>query len=58
MTQAEGLALEAERSLGRRPLRRTDLLAQRGLDESGLITFWDEKSVISQMTDYAGVRIL
>jgi hypothetical protein len=29
MTQAEGLALEAERSLGRRPLRRTDLLAQR-----------------------------
>ncbi len=29
MTQAEGLALEAERSLGRRPMRRTDLLAQR-----------------------------
>jgi hypothetical protein len=29
MTQAEGLALEAERSLGRRPMRHTDLLAQR-----------------------------
>ena len=29
ITQAEGLALEAERSLGRRPMRRTDLLAQR-----------------------------
>ncbi len=29
MTQAEGLALEAERSLGRHPMRRTDLLAQR-----------------------------
>jgi len=29
MTQAEGLALEAERSLGRCPMRRTDLLAQR-----------------------------
>jgi hypothetical protein len=29
VTQAEGLALEAERRLGRRPLRRTDLLAQR-----------------------------
>jgi len=29
VTQAEGLALEAERSLGRRPMRRTDLLAQR-----------------------------
>jgi hypothetical protein len=29
MTQAEGLALEAERSLGRRPMRRTDLLAER-----------------------------
>jgi hypothetical protein len=29
MTQAEGLALEAERSLGRGPMRRTDLLAQR-----------------------------
>jgi hypothetical protein len=29
MTQAEALALEAERRLGRRPLRRTDLLAQR-----------------------------
>lgn len=28
-TQAEALALEAERRLGRRPLRRTDLLAQR-----------------------------
>jgi len=28
-TQAEELALEAERRLGRRPLRRTDLLAQR-----------------------------
>ena len=27
-TQAEALALEAERRLGRRPLRRTDLLAQ------------------------------
>ncbi len=29
ITQAEGLALEAERSLRRRPMRRTDLLAQR-----------------------------
>jgi hypothetical protein len=29
ITQAEGLALEAERRLGRRPLRRTDLLEQR-----------------------------
>lgn len=29
ISQAEGLALEAERSLGRRPMRRTDLLAQR-----------------------------
>ena len=29
VTQAEGLALEAERRLMRRPLRRTDLLAQR-----------------------------
>ena len=29
VTQAEGLALEAERRLGRRPLRRTDLLTQR-----------------------------
>ena len=29
ITQAEGLALEAERSLGRRPKRRTDLLSQR-----------------------------
>jgi len=29
ITQAEGLALEAERSLGRRPMRRTNLLAQR-----------------------------
>lgn len=29
ITQAEGLALEAERSLGRRPIRRTDLLTQR-----------------------------
>ena len=29
ITQAEGLASEAERSLGRRPMRRTDLLAQR-----------------------------
>lgn len=29
MTQAEGLALEAERRLGRRPLRRTDLLLIR-----------------------------
>jgi len=29
VTQAEGLALEAERRLGRRPIRRTDLLAQR-----------------------------
>jgi hypothetical protein len=29
VTQAEGLALEAERRLGRRPLRRTDLLVQR-----------------------------
>jgi hypothetical protein len=29
VTQAEGLALEAERRLGRRPLRRTDLLAER-----------------------------
>ena len=29
ITQAEGLALEAERSLGRRPMRRTDLLSQR-----------------------------
>ena len=29
ITQAEELALEAERSLGRRPMRRTDLLAQR-----------------------------
>jgi hypothetical protein len=29
ITQAEGLVLEAERSLGRRPMRRTDLLAQR-----------------------------
>jgi len=28
-TQAEALVLEAERRLGRRPLRRTDLLAQR-----------------------------
>jgi hypothetical protein len=28
-TQAEGLALEAERSLGRRPMRRTDLLTKR-----------------------------
>ncbi len=28
-TQAEALALEAERRLGRRPARRTDLLAQR-----------------------------
>ena len=29
ITQAEGLAMEAERSLGRRPIRRTDLLGQR-----------------------------
>jgi hypothetical protein len=29
ITQAEGLAMEAERRLGRRPLRRTDLLEQR-----------------------------
>jgi len=29
ITQAEGLALQAERRLGRRPLRRTDLLEQR-----------------------------
>jgi len=29
VTQAEELALEAERRLGRRPLRRTDSLAQR-----------------------------
>jgi len=29
ITQAEGLAWEAERRLGRRPLRRTDLLEQR-----------------------------
>lgn len=29
ITQAEGLALEAERGLGRRPMRRTELLAQR-----------------------------
>jgi len=29
ITQAEGLAVEAERSLGRCPMRRTDLLAQR-----------------------------
>jgi hypothetical protein len=29
ITQAEGLALEAERSLVRRPMRRTDLLARR-----------------------------
>lgn len=29
ITQAEALALEAERSLERRPMRRTDLLAQR-----------------------------
>lgn len=29
LSQAEALALEAERRLGRRPLRRTDLLAQR-----------------------------
>jgi len=29
VTQAEGLALEAERRLGRRLLRRTDLLVQR-----------------------------
>jgi hypothetical protein len=29
ITQAEGLALEAERRLRRRPMRRTDLLAQR-----------------------------
>lgn len=29
ITQAEGLALEAERRLGRRPMRRTDLLEQR-----------------------------
>ena len=29
VTQAEGLALEAERRLGRRPMRRTDLLEQR-----------------------------
>lgn len=28
-TQAEALALEAERCMGRRPLRRTDLLAER-----------------------------
>jgi hypothetical protein len=35
-----------------------DEYGHRGLDESGLITFRDEKSVTGQMTDYAGVGIL